>query len=263
MKFPFEENIDKSVLFNQLQTEAHIWFFRDDVQLSDEQSVVYLSQLSVVERQRYQKFYYDDGKKSYLITHILLRIALSKYADVPVEAWQFICNEHGKPEIARVADLPEISFNITHTNGLCACVITRSAAVGIDAENINRRCKYKGLAKRMFSDDENEALDVSKNPYQQFYNFWTLREAYVKALGTGLSGSSKDFSFTMGGNDKCVSINHVNQSAEDDNHQFALYKPTDDHVLSVAIMKQKDSDFIVKQLVIREVFVLPDTGLCI
>ncbi|NOQ88950.1 MAG: 4'-phosphopantetheinyl transferase superfamily protein, partial [Gammaproteobacteria bacterium] len=206
MKFPFEDKVDKSALFNRLQTEAHIWFFRTDVRLSDEQHAVYLSQLSVDEKQRYHRFHYEKDRKSYLVAHILLRNALSKYVDVPIEAWQFACNEHGKPEITRTVDLPEMSFNITHTEGLCACVITRGAASGIDAENVNRQSNYKGIAKRMFSADENAVFDVSKKQTQQFYKFWTLREAYVKALGVGLSGSSKEFSFALDDNDECISI---------------------------------------------------------
>lgn len=256
MRFSCIENVDKSALFNQLKTEAHIWFFRTDVALSDEQRAAYLSQLSVDEEKRYHSFHHEEDKHSYLIAHVLLRNALSKYIDVPAEAWKFACNEHGKPEIVRVAGVPEIAFNLTHTKGCCACVVSLGVASGIDAENIHRQCNYKGLAKRMFSDDENAALDVSEKPVQQFYKFWTLREAYVKALGVGLSGSSKDYSFELDDNDECISLHHASESTEDVNGQFALYMPTDEHILSVAIMQEKDSAFRIKQLVMREVSVL-------
>ncbi|NOQ87556.1 MAG: hypothetical protein GQ550_01405, partial [Gammaproteobacteria bacterium] len=57
-------------------------------------------------------------------------------------------------------------------------------------------------------------------------------------------------------NDECISIYHASKSTEDSNCQFALYKPTDEHILSVAITKQKDSAFRMKQLVVREVSAL-------
>ena len=256
MKFSCIENMDKSALFNQLQTEAHIWFFRTDVALSDEQRAAYLLQLSVDEEKRYHSFHYEEDKRSYIIAHVLLRNALSKYIDVPVEAWRFACDEHGKPEIVQTAGLPEIAFNLTHTKGLCACVVSLNVASGIDAENINRQCNYKGLAKRMFSDEENVSVNVSENPTQKFYKLWTLREAYVKALGVGLSASSKDYSFTLDDNDEYISLHHASETTEDVSGQFALYMPTDDHILSVAITEEKASALKIKQLVIREVSAL-------
>ncbi len=248
-----KEDCNKTVLFDKLQTEVHVWFFRTDVALDNDQLAACLSQLSTDEKQRYQRFFYKEDKQSYLISHVLLRNTLSKYVDVPASQWLFICNQHGKPEVKKLRELPEIEFNITHTKGLCACVVGMDAEVGVDAENINRQCNYKKLAQRMFSADENALLDSSDEPSVQFYKYWTLREAYVKALGTGLSGSSKDFYFTMSEDDECISIHHKDKSEVDTDCQFGLYMPTAEHVMAVAIKKNSGMPVVMKQVVINEV----------
>ncbi|MDT8283283.1 MAG: hypothetical protein RQ982_10830, partial [Gammaproteobacteria bacterium] len=72
-----KEDINKSVLFGKLQSEVHVWFFRTDAELADEQLTAGLSLLSSEEMQRYQRFFYEEDKQSYLISHVLLRNALS------------------------------------------------------------------------------------------------------------------------------------------------------------------------------------------
>jgi 4'-phosphopantetheinyl transferase len=248
-----KENFNKTALFDHLQAQVHVWFFRTDVGLTDDQLTVCRSQLSTEEVQRYQRFFYEQDKQNYLVSHVLLRNALSKYVDVPASQWIFTCNEQGKPEVITVPGLPEIEFNITHTEGLCACVVAVDAEVGIDAENINRQCNYKKLAQRMFSNDENDLIGSSDEPAVQFYKFWTLREAYVKALGTGLSGSSKDFYFTLSNNDESIALHHGNDSVVDADCQFGLYAPTAEHVMAVAIKKKSGVSVAMKQVVINKV----------
>jgi 4'-phosphopantetheinyl transferase len=248
-----KESFNKTSLFDHLQTEVHVWFFRTDVALSDEQLTICRSQLSSEEMQRYQRFFYEQDKQNYLVSHVLLRNVLSKYADVQPSRWSFTCNQLGKPEIEKRQGLPEIEFNITHTKGLCACVIAMHTQVGVDAENISRQCDYKKLAQRMFAKDENILLASSGEPAVQFYKFWTLREAYVKALGTGLSGSSKEFYFTLSENDGGIAIHHKDNSEVDADCQFALYEPTEEHVLSVAIKKKNNAPAQMKQVIINEV----------
>jgi 4'-phosphopantetheinyl transferase len=262
MKFSGIDNVDtgslKNTLYEQLKTQAHIWFFCSDITLNDVQRAGYLSKLSADEKQHYQGFHFPEDKQNYLIAHVLLRIALSKYVDVAAENWVFTCDSQGKPEVDQTQQLPAIDFNITHTDGMCACVITLDAASGIDAESINRVCNHKGLAQRMFSEQECALLALSEQPAKQFYKYWTLREAYFKALGSGLSGSSKDLSFMLSENDENISIHNSNKVEEGSNCQFALYKPGDKHVLAVALTKKEKTPFKKRQLFVREVFTLAD-----
>jgi 4'-phosphopantetheinyl transferase len=107
-------------------------------------------------------------------------------------------------------------------------------ACGIDAENINRANRLQAVANRMFADEELKRLgedDIQKN----FFYYWTLRESYVKALGTGLSGSSKEFYFDIVQQGTSAVVQHRDrQRLVDDSWCFRLFEPTPEHVLSVA-----------------------------
>lgn len=236
-------------LFDDLQAAAHVWFcnpllIQDGSKLSAYQSV-----LSGQEVDRYHRFYFEKDKHSYLVSHALLRHALSMYVDVDASQWQFSSNEHGKPELLSQPVDQVINFNLTHTDGLSACVIALDKPCGIDAENISRKNKFEAVAKRMFAEEEQRRLHMS-NIEQQFFYYWTLREAYVKAQGTGLAGSSKEFYFDADMNKMSASIHHRNgQQADDKNWYFRMYEPTQDHVLSVAIASHHAIRLQISELV--------------
>lgn len=233
------ENPSNTELLDNLRSEVHAWYCLPE-SISDETRLSrYRSILSAGEIERYHRFYFEKDKHSYLVSHALLRSVLSSYVGVAAPQLQFTNNEHGKPELLRSPGMPEINFNLTHADGLCACIITLDKACGIDAENIHRKNKLEAVARRMFADEELQLLDEN-NIQQQFYYYWTLREAYVKALGTGLSGSSKDFYFAVDLKDMTAGIHrHVGQRPGDDSPeggqwQFRLYQPSSEHVLAVA-----------------------------
>lgn len=111
-------------------------------------------------------------------------------------AVEFRHSKHGRPEL--VSDIG-LQFNLTHTNGLIALAVTTQAPVGIDVEYLNRQAGIPKLASRYFSDEENSALYrlPAEAWSQRFYDLWTLKEAYLKACGTGLTTPLRDFSFSL------------------------------------------------------------------
>ncbi|MFV2004557.1 MAG: 4'-phosphopantetheinyl transferase superfamily protein [Gammaproteobacteria bacterium] len=215
--------------------EVHVWFCRPETIQDEKKISAYRSILSEQEIEQHHRFHFEKDKHNYLVSHALLRHALSKYADVKVSEWQFSSNAHGKPELIQGTGLPVINFNLTHTDGLCACVVTLNMACGIDAENIHRKNRLDAIAQRMFAEEELAMLRKNKNIQHQFYDLWTLREAYVKALGTGLAGSSKDFYFEVDAKNLSACINFRNgKQAESSHWQFKLFEPTQEHRLSIA-----------------------------
>ncbi len=222
-----------------LDSEVHVWYCRpEDIQDEDKLSA-YSSVLSEQERQQQDRFHFEKDKHSYLISHALLRHVLSKYADISVSDWQFTRNDHGKPELIPRGGCPKLNFNLTHTTGLCACVVTKNKICGIDVENIHRKNNIEAVAQRMFADEELMVLNGARSDQYQFYNFWTLREAYVKALGTGLAGSSKDFYFTVDEATLAATINYRKSlQIESRDWQFKIFEPTQEHRLSVALQSQ-------------------------
>lgn len=132
--------------------------------------------------------------------HALLRRTLSQIRpDVAPADWRFERAPHGKPRVA--SPLPALNFSLTHARGLAACAaIEAELEVGVDAEPLGRRLDPLRLAARYFADGEAAALAAIADEGERrraFLRLWTLKEAVVKALGTGIAGSLQGFSFSL------------------------------------------------------------------
>ena len=106
-------------------------------------------------------------------------------------------NVHGRPEILdRPAGVPDLRFNLSHTDGLIACAVTIGREVGVDVEHVGRRLTHD-IAGRFFAPREVadlKSLPVAEQP-RVFFDYWTLKEAYIKARGFGLALPLGDFAF--------------------------------------------------------------------
>jgi len=130
-----------------------------------------------------------------------------------------------------------LRFNLTHTAGLTGCLVTLDADCGIDAELITRRGSLQAIAEKMFADAELVTLNKldGRAFREQFFIFWTFREAYCKALGVGLGFSKKDYAFETGSGDR-VRIRFDSQAgASDGDWQFTILRPGADHLVAVAV----------------------------
>jgi 4'-phosphopantetheinyl transferase len=229
--------------------EIHTWFTLPDLVTSPARLNQYRSMLSGAETDQYQRFHFPGDAHRYLIAHALVRTILSKYADIQPDCWTFSHGPHGRPEIKN-QDIPALRFNLTHTENLVGCVVTLENDCGIDAEKISPRHNPLGIAKRMFSDTEFRELqqleDVARLEY--FFKRWTLREAYVKALGIGISFPTRKLTFTVD-KDSSVEVSfHPDIEDRQDNWHFHLLKPTAEHIAAIAIRRNGGVD---KKIVTR------------
>jgi len=109
---------------------------------------------------------------------------------------RFGTDRHGKPFLR---DDPDLAFNLSHSNGLALLATMRGGAVGCDIEWRNPELACPGVAERLFAPEEYEAL-AALPPAQWvagFYNCWTRKEAYVKAIGLGLSHPLNAFTVSV------------------------------------------------------------------
>ncbi|WP_374090519.1 4'-phosphopantetheinyl transferase superfamily protein [Methylomicrobium lacus] len=115
-----------------------------------------------------------------------LRIMLGKAIDTPPERLRFARHAHGKPYLP---DFPDFAFNLSHTADRMAVVMSRGCRVGIDIESCKPRANLAALADKCFGAEEKAywlALPEAERLHS-FYRFWTRKEAFVKAVGQGLS----------------------------------------------------------------------------
>lgn len=154
--------------------------------------------LSPEEHERMARLVFERDRYRFLLTRALVRTMLSRYATAVAPAdWQFIANVHGRPEILdRPAGVPDLRFNLSHTDGLIACAVTIGREVGVDVEHVGRRLT-QDVAARFFAPAEVAHLQSLPEDQQErvFFDYWTMKEAYIKARGFGLALPLGDFAF--------------------------------------------------------------------
>ena len=202
----------------------------------------YLQWLSPDEHERMARFVFERDRVRFLLTRALVRTTLSRYAPVAPADWHFIANAHGRPEILdRPAGVPDLRFNLSHTDGLIACAVTIGREVGIDVEHVGRRLT-QDVAARFFAPAEVAHLQSLPADQQErvFFDYWTMKEAYIKARGFGLALPLGDFAFQFAP-DRPPTIT-IEPSLNDDpaTWQFQQDWPTPIHRLGLAIRRTGD-----------------------
>lgn len=130
--------------------------------------------------------------------HELLRSLLIQ-KNIPENKQEFIYNKYGKPMLK---ENDFLHFNLSHCCGLAVCAYAESP-IGIDAEKI--RDFPERVMKRCFTDREIGFVKNSDSPNNSFFQLWTLKESFVKAIGTGLSYPLKKAEFIL--ENDCITAN--------------------------------------------------------
>ena len=200
----------------------------------------YVELLSADEREQHRRLKFPQHQREYLVSHALLRTALSQYADIEPTAWQFTRNEYGKPAIAN--PLPEpLQFNLSHTSGLTLCAIGRGGDIGADVEFHANSQALLEVADHYFS--EREVTDLRALPAAEqgdaFFRYWTLKESYIKARGEGLSIPLDSFSFYFDEQQR-IHFEHAETPANADVHwSFALFQLSAMYSAAVAVQQER------------------------
>ena len=146
--------------------------------------------LSPAEKQRAEGFVFERHRRQYVFAHGLVRFALSSFTpEVRPSEWCFVAGRHGRPRVAAPATARAVHFNLSHTEGCVACVVSNCETVGVDVEKIEPRRPVLDIARSHFSREEIDALQIlhPDNLVEGFFDYWTLKEAYLKARGTGIN----------------------------------------------------------------------------
>lgn len=195
----------------------------------------YLQLLSEAERARWTRFVVPNAQIQYLVSRALVRTILSRYAEVSERAWQFEANRYGRPYVSQPRAWRGIYFNLSNTTGLVVCAVAKDSDIGIDVENVTRTLDVDALAPTVFASRELADFRRSAPEHRRnrFYSYWTLKEAYIKARGMGLSLPLDAFWFDLHGpapllrvSDRCPDI--------PERWRFSQYMPTAEHRMAIA-----------------------------
>ena len=217
--------------------EVHVWLVEPDAITDRALLAAYERLLTEDERRKRARFVFEAGRHECLVTRALVRTTLSRYAPIRPEGWRFGANQHGRPFIVAEQNPGGLEVNLSHTHGLIACAVTRGRDVGVDVENVIRAGDTVEIADRFFSPAEVRdlhALPVERRQ-DRFFDYWTLKESYIKARGMGLALPLDKFSFhLLDGPPIRISID---PSLNDDpaSWRFHLMSPRPEHRLAVGV----------------------------
>lgn len=159
----------------------------------------WLALLSPDERAKYERFVVQPARWLHLVARALLRTTLARYVRVAPEDWTFGVNAHGRPHVEGPPAGRGLHFNLSHTDGLVALAVADEREVGVDVEKITRRIEIDRLAPAVFAKPEQDTLAhaAEAEKCSVFFALWTLKEAYIKARGMGLSLGLDGFAFDL------------------------------------------------------------------
>jgi 4'-phosphopantetheinyl transferase len=140
------------------------------------------------EWQRAKRFHLKRDRSRFIVGRGQLREILGALLDIHPKKFVFSCGEFGKPQIAGPVAAHSLHFNLAHSDSL-AVYATAKHELGVDLERVRAMDQTEQIAARFFSTHEGRCLAVlpAEQRLEAFFSCWTRKEAYIKAIGLGLS----------------------------------------------------------------------------
>lgn len=230
-------------------SDVHLWFAAVGELEDPKHSAAAWAVLSSSEKRHAARFHFEQDRNSFLTSRSLRRHVLSHYAAIEPNQWHFTSNQHGRPRIAFPLTDEPLEFNTSKSGDIVVCAVTRGISVGVDIESLDRPVPA-GAVESIFAPSEIAALQELplNDRNKRFFTHWTLKEAYVKARGLGLSLPLDSIAFNVSHSPR-QSV-YLESSAADDSDawQFTLLSPTFAHIAAVCLPRQRGLD---PQIVMR------------
>lgn len=242
-----------------------LWFtFLEEIQ--DEKLLTeYRGLLPADELENLSRYRFATHKKRYLVGRALIRTILSRYMDIDPAQITLAREIHGRPFLPSPNKTGALQFNLSYTKGLVAVALISEGKVGIDVENTSVKIDCLEIAGNYFSPSEyHELKKLPKSQIKKrFFEFWTLKEAYMKARGLGLSLPLDEVSFAFP-RESTEPIEPASILMKDGGYwQLRLLSPSNLHKAAVCVCQDEDipTKMIIKKtipLVTEETFKTPE-----
>jgi 4'-phosphopantetheinyl transferase len=165
--------------------EVHLWTVR--LQATEAESASLLSSLSQDERVRAERFHFARHRRAFVLGRAVLRALVGSYLGIAPPEVAFTYGSKGKPALPDIGS--PLRFNASNSSDLAAYAFTQGCEIGVDIEQSRRLVDMEDIAARFFAPEEaSELMQLSEAERSvAFFNCWTRKEAYIKAVGDGLS----------------------------------------------------------------------------
>ncbi len=152
------------------------------------------------ELDRARRFRFARDQRRFTVCRAALRRILGAYLDEASERVQFQYSELGKPSLAGSFAQSEICFNVSHSDAMALVAVIRGRDIGVDIEHVRLDLEFEQIARNFFSGSECAALNGLSPELKPlgFFQCWTRKEAFIKAIGQGLSFPLHQFDVSLG-----------------------------------------------------------------
>ncbi len=230
------------------RSQVELWYTRpNDWLTSDNFEHACQSVLSESEMLRIAKMKKAVRRHLEQVTRFFVRKVLSEYAPLDASEWQFSTLAGGKPIITN--PMQSLYFNLSHTQDIIVCAISENRAVGVDIEFLDKPRQFMPIAKNYFAKEEVEKLQNLNFTEQKeyFYRLWTLKEAYLKAQGLGITVALDNIYFDIDdlGN-ILLEDRSRNKCRNEHKWSFELAMPSTQHIMAVCVELEQSQKLNVK-----------------
>ena len=217
------------------QDEVHVWRLALDQPAPSQQRLEQF--LSPAEVRRADRFHLAHDRRRFVVSHGALRWLLGRYLEQAPASIQFYHGPHGKPYCAAALDAAPLQFNLAHSGAIALFGFTRHRLLGIDIELRQPLADLRAIATQFFSPAEARALLALPAPLQLigFYNCWSRKEAYIKAIGKGLSQPLDSFDVTLCPGEPACLLRVADQPTAQERWQMRALEPHSDYAAAVVI----------------------------
>ncbi|MEO9028672.1 MAG: 4'-phosphopantetheinyl transferase superfamily protein [Ktedonobacteraceae bacterium] len=218
--------------------DVHLWLLELDQPTECAQHLAQI--LSPDELQRARNFYFEKDRRQFIVGRAWLRVLLGNYMHVEPEKLHLYYGNHGKPLALTLPPGDVLHFNLSHSQGLALYAFTLNREIGVDIEHIHQIHEEGQIVAYFFSDEEKAVFCTlpADQQHLMFFKSWTQKEAYLKAIGEGLSRSLDEITVSLSPDQPAQLLSVKGNAEEHLRWRLQTFKPTPDYIATLAVEGQ-------------------------
>ena len=179
------------------EDEVQLW--RVDLEAVRAEEARWQEVLSSDERNRAARFHFPHDRQRFVASRAWLRTILAGFLEIDARDLRFSYSKKDKPFVGPAHADSGITFNMSHSGGIALYAFARRREIGVDVEQIRSNFDIEPIARRFFSVLEQQQLAAlpEESRVEAFFRCWTRKEAYIKAVGDGLSLPLSQFDVSL------------------------------------------------------------------